>query len=500
MGTVVVVGDREDRRLVSMTVDTLAASGIRAVESIDQAPPFIDAACILWQHGYSYRDSSAYADQCRAALGRARRGLVISFDGSTLPSDLADVPITYVPLPRGGFESTGTDVAAWQRLIRSIVPDLLFDTTDLRGAVSEAAGTLRMWLNRGSLPDPDRWPSWTTVRGILYLALAVAFYVAGLGLLEAVWPNRAAVLLGTVYTAALLITAGALGPFLIDAVERRLPFGWDLDELSPWVALTALPFWGLYGVHALLNRSWFPLGPLFMLVLGFAATALAFTVVHHLSIRGLVRLAADGPISFRACYICYPASLTALACLLETEFAIQGIRFFDSWAVREPSGRKRSTRSTRRQIKKAMRNSCVLVTVTSSEHLASPFTQYERLTAKSLKRPVLDVHATDQPFVNDGVAWDTISLPEYLRHVLHDMRTPPTDGGVGPLALPPRELLADLYGFIGRICPVCHGHGRDARFAWRMIPYAFRIRCPHCRGTAKGLESAFAVRLFRARA
>jgi hypothetical protein len=221
---------------------------------------------------------------------------------------------------------------------------------------------------------------------------------------------------------------------------------------------------------------------------------LTFSLVLHRSIQ----LAVDRqPVHFRACYISYPASLTALTYLLETELAIQGIRFFDSWAVQEPFGRKDSRRSTRRRIKKAMRSSCILVTLTSSEHLLSPWTQYERLTANSLKRPVLDVHVTSHPSVNDHVAWHALSLQEYLRRTFHVMRST-QDGGVDPSALPSRELLADLQRFIFRICPVCHGHGRDARYAWRAIPYAFRVRCPHCRGTGRaGIEGALAVRLFR---
>src|SRR5215467_7160187 len=154
MGTVVVVGDLEDRQLVSMAVEALVAAGIRAVDSCNHAPTLIDAACILWRR-YRYDYSSTYADQCRMALWRAHRAIVISFDGSVLPTDLPNKTTTYVPLPRGGFESTLTDVAAWQRLIRSIVPDLLFNTRDLRAAVSDAAGMFRTWLGRGGSPDPN---------------------------------------------------------------------------------------------------------------------------------------------------------------------------------------------------------------------------------------------------------------------------------------------------------------------------------------------------------
>lgn len=493
MDTVLVVGDEEDRRLVSAAVDTLVAAGVSAIGSFDNLPTSVDAACILWQRRF-YNCNSTYADQCRTALDRAHRALVVSFDGSTLPTDLAYKPTTYVPLPQGGFESNRIDFAAWQRLIRSIVPDLLFDTSDLRAAVSNAAGIFRMWLGRGNLPNPNRWSDWTNIRPILFVALAFAFYVAGLEALGTLWPRQGRFLPAAIYTSVLILAAAKFGTSLVGVIEQRLPPGWDLDKFFPWSAFAAFLFLMLYGLNLWLNHCWFSLAPLFLLVLGSCATALTLSLVLHRSIQ----LAVDRqPVHFRACYISYPASLTALAYLLETEFAIQGIRFFDSWSLQEPSGGKNSRRSTKRRIDKAMQSCCILVTLASSEHLLSPLTLYERSTANSLNRPVLDVHVTSDPSANDRVAWHSLSLLEYLRGILHATQST-HDLRVDPSAALSRELLVDLQRFILRICPVCHGHGLDARYAWRAIPCAFRIRCHHCHGTGRaGIEGALAVGLFR---
>ena len=220
-----------------------------------------------------------------------------------------------------------------------------------------------------------------------------------------------------------------------------------------------------------------------VLAIGMVVLAVAFNLAR----RVLYWSAALLPVESRACYISYPTALTALAGLLQTELSGQGIEFFDGCAVRHSERGDESTRASRRRIKQAIRSSGMLVTLVSAEHLSSSLTQCERLMATSLKRPVLDIHVSVPPAKSDAAAWHTISLAAHAQRALGAILHPALTVGRAdvPMALPLGELLNDFKTFVGRICTECHGHGTDARYATRLVPYVLRIRCHRCFGTRR---------------
>jgi hypothetical protein len=484
MTTVFVVGDRKDWR-VSLAVDTLRAAGMRVVDAAGHPPGTVDAACIFWDH--TARWDPTYESNCRAALDGIHRRVLINADGSQLPSYLSSIRAVIHGPPSGGFEIGSTDHAAWRRVVTSIVPDLQFDTRNIRAAVEDAAFVFRLWLATSRDPAPDLWPDWSSIRESFSAILTLVLYVAGVATLASLFPDRSRLLLAAVYTAALPIVGLVIGPYLIDVIERTLGLSWEFESTWPWTVIAATPLAVLCGFrllagHSLISPAIQTVIATIVLTVAMVVLAVAFNLAGRVVYWSAMRLPAES----RACYLSYPPALTALAGLLQSELSGQGIEFFDGCTIRHSDRRGESARVSRRRIKKALRSSGMLVTLVSADHLSSSLTQCERRIATSLQRPVLDIHVSMPPATSDAAAWHTISLAAYVQRALGAILHPVLTIGRADVSMAlSRELLNDFKTFVSGICRDCHGHGTDVRYATRLVPHALRIRCHRCSGTSR---------------
>jgi hypothetical protein len=476
-------------------VHELARAGITAlVETSGTNASTYDVACIFWcQHSASGPD---FENLCRSVLQRARRTVLVHLDGSPLPSVVEPIPRIRIQEAGHSYENDNSKLVLpeWQEAIKTFLPAIQFEVSELRRNVRDGVAELKSWLNIHSSVR-RHFELEVSVRGSLAGTFAGAGVVASLFLLGPLL--HSGLILVICFGLFLILWAFFVFPwilFSVDSVfgfrdiwERPFPvlvFGGSIFGV---VWLFVAPFTHAYPIlfpAALLVASWIVIFVLLWIMAlgGSAAIWALFSVMYWLAKRF--------PAKAYNCFISYRSTdvsseLKQFIDQLEGELTAQEIVFYDGWKMRESRVKRIRDRSISRTLTSELQNSGFVLTFITKDYLKSRWCTFELATALALKRPTLRASLADLPR-NALAASDFVSLTDYANRA-QAILDQPTDSESRRAegAQLAQQFRAEIYDFIARLCFVCHGHGTDVLYRSRFVPHGFRIRCSFCNGTGR---------------
>lgn len=476
-------------------VHELTRAGITAlVDTSGTNSSTCDVACIFWcQHSASSPD---FENLCRSVLQRARRTVLVHLDGSPLPSVVEPVPRIRIREAGHSYENQNSKLVLpeWQEAIKTFLPAIQFDVSELRRNVRDAVAELKSWLNiRSSLPK--HFELGESFRGSLAGTFAWAGVVASLILLGSFLHSR--LVLVVCFGLFLALWAFLVLPLILTSIE--FAFGsrdtWDgpvpvlvfggsvFAVIWLFVALFTHVYPILFPI-ALLVGCWIVFLVLFWVIMlgGSAAIWSLFSVMYWLAKRF--------PAKAYTCFISYRSTdvsseLKQFIDQLEGELTAQEIVFYDGWKMRESRMKRLRDRTISRTLTSELQNSGFVLTFITNDYLESRWCTFELATALATKRPTLRASLETLPG-DASKASDFVSLSHYAKKA-QTILDQPTDSESRRAegAQLAQQFRSEVYDFIAGLCFACHGHGTNLLYRSRFVPHVFRVRCSFCNGTGR---------------